>query len=157
MRQAVRAIVIHNDALLIMHRNKFGLEYDTLVGGKIDPGESGEQALLREIQEETGIVVKNLRLVFIENAGDPYGMQYVYLCEYVSGEPTLAANAIESLLNQVGQNLYTPMWLPLSQLSKIPFRSDTLKVAILEALEKGFPKTPKKLSSAAEIRYTDND
>ena len=33
--------------------------------------------------------MQNPRLVFVENAGDIYGMQYIYLCEYVGGEPAL--------------------------------------------------------------------
>ena len=41
----VRAIVVKENKLLVMHRNKFGHEYDTLVGGGIDVGETPEQAL----------------------------------------------------------------------------------------------------------------
>ena len=44
MRTAVRAIVIKDQSLLVMHRNKFGQEFYALVGGGVDYGESAEQA-----------------------------------------------------------------------------------------------------------------
>jgi len=44
MKQAVRAIIIHNNNLLVMKRNKFGKEYYTLIGGHVEMGESHEVA-----------------------------------------------------------------------------------------------------------------
>src|SRR4051812_20844149 len=84
MRSAVRAIIIKDDQLLVMHRNKFGTEYETLIGGGVDMNETFEQALYREIREETGVQITNPRLVFTERAGEPYGTQYVFTCDYVS-------------------------------------------------------------------------
>lgn len=143
MRKAVRAIVVHDDALLVMHRNKFGEEYYTLAGGGIDHGETAEQSLYRELAEETGVTVANPRLVFVEEADDLYGPQFIYLCEYQSGEPALAAHSEEAKIHALGQNLYTPMWLPLKDLPNVHFLSETLKKHILRALEqKTWPETP---------------
>lgn len=142
MRQAVRAIVIKDNALLVMHRNKFGHEYYTLVGGGVDHGETPEQALYREVSEETGLTVANQRLVFIEESDDIYGPQYIYLCDYQSGEVALNPASEEAHINQLGQNLYTPMWLPLDRLSAVPFLSPGLQQRILHALEHGWPQQP---------------
>ncbi|HUS26411.1 MAG TPA: NUDIX domain-containing protein [Nevskiaceae bacterium] len=139
MRKAVRAIVIKDNCLLVMHRNKFGHEYYTLVGGGIRFGESAEHALLREIHEETNLKVTDPRLVFVEEAGAPYGTQYIYLCEYQSGAVALHPLAMESIINKLGQNLHTPMWLPLKDLPDVPFRSENLKQAILHAVKNTFP------------------
>ena len=141
MRRAARAIVIKNDQLLVMHRNKFGRVYDTLPGGNVELGETPEQALLREVDEETGIGIQNPRLIYLEHAGDPYGDQYIFLCEYVSGEPALKPGAEEEIINKMGQNLYHPQWLPLGELADKPFVSDRLKATILEAIESGWPDT----------------
>jgi ADP-ribose pyrophosphatase YjhB (NUDIX family) len=155
MRRAVRAIIIKDEQLLVMKRDKFGHKYYTLVGGGVDFGEEPLQSLVREVKEEASMELSNPRLVFIEHPGDPYGTQYIYHCDYVSGEPQLAANSIEAVINKDGQNLYQTAWLSLKDLNDSPFLSETLKLAILEALKNGFPEQPLELHSSAEVRYTD--
>lgn len=145
MRQAVRAVVVKGDNLLVVHRNKFGKEYYTLPGGGIDPGETPEQAMIRELYEETGISVVLDRLVIVEEAGDPFGVQYVYLCTYQSGEPALHPDSEEAQINKLGQNMYTPLWLPLSELSAAPFFSEKLKLVLLKGITEGFPGAPEVL------------
>ncbi len=145
MRKASRAIVIHDDKLLVMHRNKFGTEYDTLPGGGVEIGEHPEQTVVREVFEETSIIVSSAKLVFIEEAGDPYGTQYVYLCEYVSGEPHLHEESEEMKINQLGQNLYEPRWVKLSDLPTRPFLSENLKGTLLQAIANGFPAEPTQI------------
>lgn len=148
MRKAVRAIIIRDGKLLVMHRNKFGKEYETLPGGNIELGETHEQALLRELSEETSVGVTLKRLVFIENAGDPYGTQFIYLCEYVSGEPQLAPTSEEAYINKLGQNLYEPKWVSIEELPELPFVSEKLKQAILKAVETEFPAEALEFASA---------
>jgi mutator protein MutT len=142
MRRASRAIIIKDNQLLVMHRNKFGTEYDTLPGGNIELGETPEQALEREVGEETMIRFKAARLVFLEHADPLYGDQYIYLCEYVSGEPQLHPESEEIRINKLGQNLYEPAWLPLSTLPATPFKSEHIKTALLDALKNGWPDKP---------------
>ncbi len=60
-------------------------------GGKIEPGETPEQALARELKEELKINVKVYEL--ITSIVDEYETQILhidtYRCELISGEPTL--------------------------------------------------------------------
>ena len=146
MRRAVRAIVVKDDALLVMHRNKFGEEYYTLVGGGIKPGESPEEAVHREVREETTLTIANPRLVFTEEAGDPYGTQSMYLCDYAGGEIMLPAEAEEAKIHALGSNLYTPMWLPVEKLPDVPFLSEALRQAIIDGLLHGFPQQPRNIN-----------
>ncbi|HSX46680.1 MAG TPA: NUDIX domain-containing protein [Patescibacteria group bacterium] len=142
MRIAVRAIVIKDDQLLVMHRNKFGTEYDTLPGGNVEIGETHEQALFREIDEETTVTIADPHLVFLEHAGDPYGEQYIFLCRYVSGEPQLRNDSEEELIHRKGQNLYVPGWVKLSDLPSKPFKSEALRDRLLAAVQSTWPDTP---------------
>lgn len=144
MRKAVRAIVVRGDTVLVMHRNKFGREYYTLLGGGMQGGESAEQTLRREFTEEAGFNLLDGRLVFIEEAGDPYGTQYIYLCKVEGDEPTLAPYSAEAKLFPLG-NEHTPMWLPIADLPRVEFRSNELRDAIVYGLKYGFPEQPVQL------------
>jgi len=146
MRKAARAIVVKDDALLVMHRNKFGEEYYTLVGGGVDVGETPEQTLVREVKEETTLDVANPRLVFVEEAGDPYGDQYIFLCDYAGGEVSLPPESDEAKINELGKNMYTPMWLQVKKLPDVPFLSETLKATLIQSFLHGFPDQPQTIT-----------
>ena len=138
MKKAVRAIVFKDNQLLVIKRNKFGKRYCTLPGGGVDMGETEEQALRRELAEETGLSIGGVRLAFVEQAGDPYGTQYVYLADYLGGEPALNPASDEAGINALGQNIYEPAWLPIDELPAVPFISERLKQAILKGIKEGF-------------------
>lgn len=142
MKQAVRAIVVNENKLLVMRRNKFGTKYSTLIGGAVELGESLEAALRRELMEESGLTVGEVKLVFVEDAGEPYGEQFVYWCQYTGGEPVLSPATTEAKINQLGDNTYAPDWMPITDLDRSDFVSSSLKQAILQALELGFPNEP---------------
>ena len=130
-----------------MHRNKFGQQYYSLIGGGIDSGETPEQALVREVQEESGLTINNLRLVYVESAGNPYGIQYIFCADYVSGEVHLQAYTEEAKINQLGKNIYTPGWLTITDLPNVRFVSPELKEQLMHDLAAGFPTTVQKFSS----------
>lgn len=145
MRKAVRAIVFKDNQLLVIKRNKFGTVYYTLPGGGIGVGESAEQALRRELEEETGIKISSVRPVFMEAAGEPFGTQYVYLCDYLGGDPVLSPDSIEAKINELGKNLYEPVWLSIEELSGTSFMSPNLKQAIVASIKGGFPEQPHEI------------
>lgn len=150
-RQAVRAIVLHDNQLLTMQRTKFGRQYFTLIGGGVEPGEELEGALRRELREETSMAVGSVRLVFIEDAGEHYGVQYIFLCEYLGGDPVLSETSEEAIESALGQNVYQPRWLPLAELSQVNFRSDSVRQALQTALHAGWPGSPLELAWKGEV------
>lgn len=151
MRKAVRAIIIKDNQLLVMHRNKFGTEYDTLPGGNIEVGENPEQALYREVDEETMVTFTNPRLVFIEHSDAIYGDQYIFLCNYVNGDPRLHPESEEEHINKMGKNLYKPMWLPMDKLASVPFLSSKLQQVILDGHKNGWPENVQEFASTRSI------
>lgn len=148
MRRAARAIILKDDQLLVMHRNKFGQEYDILIGGAVEIGETPTQAVLREIQEEAGIEVSQPRLVFVEQAPEPYGVQYIFLCHYISGEAKLHPDSTETKIDSMGQNRYQPVWRKYGEFLELPFRSESLKRAISNGIEHGFPEQAIDITNA---------
>lgn len=137
--------------MLVMHRNKFGTEYETLPGGAVEMGESTEQCAVREAQEETGVRIGNLRLLFIEHAGELYGDQYIYLAEYVDGTLQLSPESQEYAINKLGQNLYEPRWLSLEELKTAPFLSDELRHKILAGVTSGWPPEVQEFASTRNV------
>src|SRR5262249_55189295 len=109
MAQAARAIIIEGDKTLVMHRNKYGSEYFTLVGGRVADGETTEQALMRELKEETGLDVTAARLVFIEEHPEPYNQQYIYLCEVAPhADVAVQETSEEGFMNRLDSNVHKP-------------------------------------------------
>ncbi|MCA9331968.1 NUDIX domain-containing protein [Candidatus Saccharibacteria bacterium] len=149
-RTSARTIVIRDNKLLVMRRNKFGTEYVTLPGGKVEIGETPEKTAVREAYEETMIEVANPRLVFIDHA-DFYGDQMVFLCDYVSGEPKIAPGTHEEAINKLGKNLYKPDWLELSELPNVPFLSAELQQAIIRVTTTGWSDHIEEFTSKRNV------
>lgn len=67
---ATKAFIVHNGKVLLLRESgKYGDgtnmgRYD-VVGGRVQPGERFDESLLREIREETGLVVKVGRPFFV--------------------------------------------------------------------------------------------
>jgi len=61
MRIAVRAIILDNNGNVLIGKraNKLGKNQWALIGGKPDSGESPEQAVVREVKEEIGVIFEN--------------------------------------------------------------------------------------------------
>lgn len=118
-------------------------------GGHIEAGETPDETVVREVAEETTVKIVNPRLIFVEEhtdaPDDRWGTQYIYLCGYGSGEPTLNPESEEYALQQKGQELYEPQWFSLEQLpdAEYPFLSRRLGTEILKGHAKSFPKQTK--------------
>lgn len=82
-----------DEILLAMKKRGFGSGRYNGVGGKIEPNETIEQALLRECQEEIGVTPMNYWQVaehdFIQKESDEPWRMYVhaYICDEWQGEP----------------------------------------------------------------------
>lgn len=99
---AVGAIVFREAAVLLVKR---GQEPNrgrwSVPGGSLEVGETVEAAAVREVREETGVVARPLRPVYVmdfvdRDPADRVRWHYVLidvLCEYVSGEPVAASDA----------------------------------------------------------------
>ena len=79
--------LIHKDnEILLAHNASFKAGYFSCIAGFIDPGESVEQAVHREIFEEVGIKVKAPRYFSSQSWPFPHSLMLGFLCEYDSGD-----------------------------------------------------------------------
>ena len=74
-----------NDILLALH-NRRNAQYYSCLAGFMEAGESAEQAVRREIMEETGITVRNIRYFGSQSWPFPSQLMLGFTAEYESGE-----------------------------------------------------------------------
>lgn len=127
---------MYNGQLLLMERWRPGMHYFSIPGGGIEAGETPEQTVVREIREETSVVVVAQRQVLEMRDGEY--RHRIYLCKYVSGEPHLPADAPEALHPQARKR-FKPGWVPIDQVSKLPFTYwQPLQQSLVDGLQNGF-------------------
>jgi ADP-ribose pyrophosphatase YjhB (NUDIX family) len=83
------AIVRNHSILLIRHReNESGRSYWILPGGGIEPGETEEDCVRREMKEETNLDVRVVSLLLNESnpSKNTYRSRKTYLCAPNKGE-----------------------------------------------------------------------
>jgi ADP-ribose pyrophosphatase YjhB (NUDIX family) len=80
-RVGARAVLKVDDAYCLIYNTHWDLY--TLPGGGVEPGESYEDALKREVLEETGFTVKNIKktLVLKEHFSDSIWHHHFFYCE----------------------------------------------------------------------------
>ena len=91
-RKRAAAVIVRDGAVLMVHERsrRPGLqEWWTLPGGGVERGETPEQAVRREVLEETGLVAKDVD--YLWDMPYPSGMTSVFLVSVDDGEPVLGA------------------------------------------------------------------
>lgn len=133
-----RAFIVKDDKILMMFRRKNGAEYYVFPGGHMQIGESTEQTVIREVEEETTIKCKIIKSAFefVDYKNEVIEYDYYFLCKWVSGEPELSGE--ESRRSTV-DNYYEPKWVKVSELNSIKILPIRAKEWLFEYL--GLDKT----------------
>jgi len=121
----VRGLVVKKRKVLLIHRFKYGNEYWVVPGGGVEEGEGLEEALKREIKEETNLDMIDcqfLEAVDVENGTK----QHIFVCNLKDGKEKLGGP--EKIDNSL-DNQYILTWVEIEKVLK---------------LEKIYPKVIKK-------------
>ncbi len=121
---SVGAVILRDDQVLLVKRGvqpSAGLW--SIPGGAIELGETPEEALVREVREETGLDVEPTLLVDVYNYifedHERVQFHYViidYLCEHVAGSPRAGSDVSEARWVEISDidNYKTTSMAPLA-------------------------------------------
>jgi 8-oxo-dGTP diphosphatase len=138
-RKVARAIVLKGSEILLIKRNKYGVQMYTLPGGGVDNGESAENAAAREVFEECSVKVKITRKIYTQESNQ-FGYTEYFLAEYQSGEPKLHPESEEYADTMKGLNTYQPLWQPISEVKNLDIWPVSLKIRLVHDLMDGMPE-----------------
>jgi predicted acetyltransferase/ADP-ribose pyrophosphatase YjhB (NUDIX family) len=123
------AVVVRGHKLLVMGRVLDGYAYAVLPGGGIEPGESAEEAAVRELAEECTLTGTAVRLLFEGRHG---GREASYvLVDVPEGEPVLGGPEAEA---QSPDDHYQPMWVTAAELPLLPLLPEGLADLVVETV-----------------------
>jgi NAD+ diphosphatase len=83
---AIIVLIQKGDSLLLARSPRFPGEFFSVLAGFVEPGESLEEAVHREVMEEAGIAVKNIKYFGSQPWPFPDSLMIGFTAEYESGE-----------------------------------------------------------------------
>jgi len=106
---AVMALIRRKNQILLARSPHFPPGMYSALAGFVEPGESLEQCLAREVAEEVGVQISNTRYFASQSWPFPHSMMIAFVCEWSSGEIRPQAGEIEAA-----------NWFEVLQLPKLP-------------------------------------
>ena len=91
---AVICLVSRGDEALLVHARNFRSDFYGLVAGFVETGETLEEAVEREVLEETGIRIKNIRYFSSQPWPYPCGLMVGFYADYAGGDIHLQRSEI---------------------------------------------------------------
>jgi NAD+ diphosphatase len=91
---AVIVAVVKDDRLLLAHANHFPAGMYSVLAGFVEPGETLEECVRREVGEEVGVEVANIRYFGSQSWPFPHSLMIGFTAEYAGGTLTIDGNEI---------------------------------------------------------------
>ena len=83
---AVIVLIRRGDEILLARGRNFRSDFYGLIAGFVETGETLEEAVKREVMEETGLTIKNIRYFDSQPWPYPSGLMVGFTADYVSGD-----------------------------------------------------------------------
>lgn len=120
---AVIVGVTNADRLLLANNRNFKVGLFSLIAGFVDPGETLEEAVRRELREEVGIEARNIRYLRSQPWPFPNSLMTAFAAEYASGE-----------LRPDGVEIHEARWVSPDALPDLPMPGSISREVINEWL-----------------------
>lgn len=131
MRPRVCGAILKGKAILMVRHRENDREYWTLPGGGVEAGETPEQAVVREMREETGLDAEVVRFLFAEDYR--HGTCQCFLMTASGDQQTrLGHDPEEAHLSSEERLLRGVAWQPLELMA-----TDAQVTQVLAALNDG--------------------
>lgn len=117
-RPTARAIIIQNNNIALLERHRQGRHYFVFPGGGVDPGETPQEAAIREALEETGLEIALDRLVAeVTWKGN---RQFFFLAHPVGGKLGTGTGPEFTTPPSNRKGTYNSCWIALDEVLALP-------------------------------------
>ena len=106
---AVIVLIERGDEVLLARAARFADGFYSVLAGFVEPGESLEEAVSREVEEESGITVKDIRYFGSQPWPFPDSLMIGFTARYAAGE-----------LRIDGKEILEGQWFSVDDLPRIP-------------------------------------
>ncbi|MEV7465486.1 NUDIX hydrolase [Streptomyces kronopolitis] len=122
MHTRVTGVVIEDDAILLLDQDTEGTRSWSLPGGKVENGETLEEALVREMREETGVEVEVGRLLYVCDVTSAHVVHITFEARRAAGQVGVVAEGADTRpIRQVE-------FVPLDRLPELGFSQTFTKL-----------------------------
>jgi NAD+ diphosphatase len=123
---AIIVLIKRGDQVLLARSPRFPPGMFSVIAGFVEQGENLEHTIHREVKEETGILVRNIRYFGSEPWPFPHSLMIGFTADYAGGDIVIDAHEIESAF-----------WFDREHLPRIPERMSISRALINSWLEDG--------------------
>lgn len=106
---AIIVAVVNKDKLLLAHNARFAEGMYSILAGFVEPGETFEKCVVREVREEVGIEVKNIKYFGSQPWPFPDSVMIGFTAEYAGGD-----------IKEDGVEIVHADWYKSNELPKVP-------------------------------------
>lgn len=132
------AILIEDGKIALIERRRAGKLYYLFPGGGTEYGEWPTETVIREVEEELGLVVRVKRLVAeVIFRGRP---QYFFLVERLGGEFGSGQGPEMGNSPQSPSGSFTPVWVPIEQLLQLVIRPLSVAEMVVRSTTESWPE-----------------
>ncbi|MDO8487869.1 MAG: NUDIX domain-containing protein [bacterium] len=127
------AVIFKDDKLVLIHRHNHGREYWVLPGGGVETGETAEQAVVREVKEETNLDVTNCKLAFYVSSYNKTANKHpVFVCQTEGDLGLFSGPELDS--DASSQNQYVAELVSKSNIPALTIFPEKVKPELLKML-----------------------